>query len=278
MGVTHNSNIQKREPSWGSVDKTSLPRVAFADHGDSRKKSSWSFPHHHIFDGTKKDENGIWQNGTMFLNSGGLKAAWAAAMGARSGEHASPHIIAHLRTHRRNIGVEKMGAKSNRKMSPMVNYKKSLESDLTSFDIEKELAFMLATQDLEISFHGKKKEKDFMPVKQPTRPLRYQIDESDGVSSSAGNLSQDQLADLQDPNSGLLELGDLEFEKTELEQIAIQSPEKDNSPQKPIEINPGNPMPDPGNAAAMALMKKMLPLIGVLDIRGLWQVRVDGGR
>ena len=90
MSFAHASTVQKGEPSWGSVDKTALPRVAFAGHGEPGKKSSWSYPHHQISGGTTKDKDGIWSNGTMYLSSGGLNAAWAAANGARSGQNADP--------------------------------------------------------------------------------------------------------------------------------------------------------------------------------------------
>jgi len=35
MALTHNSKLADNEPDWGSVDKTKLPRNAFADQGES---------------------------------------------------------------------------------------------------------------------------------------------------------------------------------------------------------------------------------------------------
>jgi hypothetical protein len=91
--MAHNSTLKKGEPSWGSVDKTKLPRSAFADQGDSEKKSTWKYPHHWV------------SGGTMYLHRGGLAAAWAAAQGARSGKQASSAIKAHLQRHRKAIGM-----------------------------------------------------------------------------------------------------------------------------------------------------------------------------
>lgn len=99
----HNSQLAKNEPSWGSVDKTKLPRTAFAEKGDT-KKSSWGFPHHWV-QGGKVGDAGIYTSGVMYLHKGGLKAAWAAANGARSGQEASPAVKAHLRTHMAAIGM-----------------------------------------------------------------------------------------------------------------------------------------------------------------------------
>jgi hypothetical protein len=48
------------------VDKSALPREAFADQGEAGKKSTWGYPHHGIKAGTEKDEDGMWTNGEMF--------------------------------------------------------------------------------------------------------------------------------------------------------------------------------------------------------------------
>lgn len=106
MVFTHNSKTEDGEPGWGSVDKTKLPRKAFADMGEADKKSTWSYPHHWIKNG-KVGEDGVYESGDMFLHKGGLNAAWAAAQGARSGNKASPEIISHLNTHRKALGLEK---------------------------------------------------------------------------------------------------------------------------------------------------------------------------
>ena len=106
MAHNHNSKTADNEPAWSSVDKTALPRNAFADMGDPDKKSTWKFPHHWIKGGTKKDDNGIWIDGEMYLHRGGLNAAWAAANGARSGEKASQAVIDHLQRHRKALGMD----------------------------------------------------------------------------------------------------------------------------------------------------------------------------
>lgn len=103
---THNSKTAESEPEWGTVDKTKLPRAAFSA-GDPDKKSSWSYPHHHIVGGSKLDKNGCYMDGTMFLSKSGLNAAWAASQGARSGQKASPEIISHLEAHRKALGLDK---------------------------------------------------------------------------------------------------------------------------------------------------------------------------
>lgn len=107
MAFSHNSKLAKSEPSWGGVKKTALPRAAFADKGEADKKSSWKFPHHWVQNGEDTDGDGVYDAGTMFLHRGGLRAAWAAANGARSGQEASPAVKAHLRRHMVDIGMGK---------------------------------------------------------------------------------------------------------------------------------------------------------------------------
>ena len=106
LGFEHNSRLAKSEPSWGSVDKTKLPRAAFADRGDAAKKSSWKYPHHWVSGGKTGDE-GIFVSGTMYLHKGGLRAALSAAGGARSGDKAGHGVVAHLRRHAAAIGMGK---------------------------------------------------------------------------------------------------------------------------------------------------------------------------
>ena len=102
--LSHDSKLAPSEPSWGSVDKTKLPRAAFAEQGDPDKKSTWGFPHHWVKNG-KLGPDGVYTSGTMYLHRGGLAAAWQAARGARSGKQASPAVKAHLQSHRRAIGM-----------------------------------------------------------------------------------------------------------------------------------------------------------------------------
>ena len=106
MALTHNSKLADNEPDWGSVDKTKLPRNAFADQGEPDKKSTWAYPHHWVENGGNLDENGVYTSGDMYLHKGGLNAAWAAAQGARSGEKASQEVIDHLQAHRKAIGAD----------------------------------------------------------------------------------------------------------------------------------------------------------------------------
>ncbi len=103
--LTHTSVVADREPSWGSVDKTKLPRGAYAERGEAGKKSSWGFPHHFVVGGSVGDD-GIYTTGTMYLHKGGLNAAWAAAQGARSGQEASSAVKAHLQRHRSALGLK----------------------------------------------------------------------------------------------------------------------------------------------------------------------------
>lgn len=106
MLFAHNSTVADGEPDWGGVDKTALPRAAFADPGDAGQKSTWGFPHHWVKGGGAKDDNGVYTSGTMYLHAGGLNAAWSAAQGGRSGQKASPAVIAHLAAHRRALGLD----------------------------------------------------------------------------------------------------------------------------------------------------------------------------
>jgi len=100
MAFTHNSNIAESEPSWDAVNKTKLPRMAFADHGEPGKKSTWKYPHHWVQNGGNEDTNGVYTTGTMYLHVGGWQAAINAAHGARSGEKASAGVQRHLEEHR----------------------------------------------------------------------------------------------------------------------------------------------------------------------------------
>jgi HK97 family phage major capsid protein len=103
--LTHNSTVADNEPDWGSVDKTKLPRNAFAREGEPDKKSTWGFPHHWVKGGEVGDGD-VYTSGTLYLHQGGLNAAWAAAQGAHSGEKAEASVIAHLNAHRKALGLE----------------------------------------------------------------------------------------------------------------------------------------------------------------------------
>jgi len=106
VNFKHNNSVADSEPSWGSVDKTKLPRVAFANMGSEGQKSTWGYPHHWVQGGGNPSDAGVYTTGTMYLHKGGLNAAWAAAQGARSGQEASSAIKSHLDAHRRAIRVQ----------------------------------------------------------------------------------------------------------------------------------------------------------------------------
>jgi len=106
MALTHNSTLADKEPAWSSVDKTKLPRNAYADMGDPDKKSSWRYPHHWVKDGKTGGKHGIFISGTMYLHKGGLRSALQAAGGARSGKKESNSSVkAHLARHSKAIGM-----------------------------------------------------------------------------------------------------------------------------------------------------------------------------
>ena len=110
MSFTHNSTVAKNEPDWGGVDKTKLPRVAFADKGEDNAKSTWTYPHHWVEGGGSPDDNGCYTTGTLYLHQGGLNAAWSAANGGHTGKKASSEVITHLSAHRKALGLDKQQA------------------------------------------------------------------------------------------------------------------------------------------------------------------------
>ena len=111
---SHNSTLADSEPDWGGVDKTALPRNAFADEGHPFKKSTWSYPHHWVKNGGGKDDQGIFTTGTMYLHKGGLNAAWSAAQGGRSGQEASSAVKSHLQAHRSALGLKDNASSGDR--------------------------------------------------------------------------------------------------------------------------------------------------------------------
>jgi hypothetical protein len=118
FSLNHNSTLEKNEPDWGNVDKTKLPRAAFARKGEANKKSTWGFPHHWVKGGGKTNKDGIYTDGTMYLHRGGLAAAWAAANGGRSGQKAEASVLHHLNAHRKAVGMgeEKKGKEAEESM------------------------------------------------------------------------------------------------------------------------------------------------------------------
>lgn len=104
----HSNETADNEPGWGNVDKAALPEVSFvweAPGTETDKKSTWKYPHHWIENAGNKNEAGIWTTGQLKLHEGGLRAAWAAAMGARSDSLAPASVINHLQAHRKALGL-----------------------------------------------------------------------------------------------------------------------------------------------------------------------------
>jgi hypothetical protein len=108
--LSHDDVCQQNEPAWGDVDQDKLPRSAFADPGDASDPESWKFAHHHITDGKVDEATGRFTSGTMWLNRGGLNAAWSALLEFREGDGQEyqdrPEVVEHLRAHRRALGME----------------------------------------------------------------------------------------------------------------------------------------------------------------------------
>lgn len=132
IAFSHNSTVDDNEPDWGSVDKTKLPRVAFADEGEPDKKSTWKYPHHFVKGGSNTDEDGIYTNGTLYLHRGGLAAAWVAANGGRSGEKAPNKVLDHLDTHRAAIGMGEEHKKKSQGAGMVLSYRNARNAEATA--------------------------------------------------------------------------------------------------------------------------------------------------
>jgi len=125
FALSHNSELGKNEPRWGTVDKTKLPRAAFAVKGDPAKKSTWGYPHHWV-QGGKVGKDGVYASGTMYLHRGGLAAAWQRAN--QQGNSISASAKAHLNKHRKDIG---MGEKNTEVPAKAMSF--SLERESVEF-------------------------------------------------------------------------------------------------------------------------------------------------
>lgn len=141
LAFTHNSKLAKSEPEWGTVNKSELPRLAFARKGEADKKSSWGFGHHWVQGGADPDKDGILDTGTLYLHKGGLNAAWSAAMGGRSGQKAEPAVIAHLRKHFSDLGIKKAALQA---LSATLD----VEVDIEALDAELIAGGFLTAEDL----------------------------------------------------------------------------------------------------------------------------------
>jgi len=91
----HNRLPQFAIPRWPEVDKSELPREAFA-YAPGSDRGEWKLPHHFVRDGT------------MYLHRGGVIAAWAALNGARTGKpmRVPGQVRRHLEAARRALGLE----------------------------------------------------------------------------------------------------------------------------------------------------------------------------
>lgn len=80
------------------------------------------------------------------------------------------------------------------------------------------------------------------------------------------NLSQNQLDDFQNPNSEFVEVSDLK------PNVGVEhATGSDKSPQRPAEVNPGEPiLVNPDNAERMR--KHLLPMLTIMDSRDLFRL------
>lgn len=105
------NTLAKVEPKWGEVDKTKLPREAFADQGETDKKSTWRYPHHYVQGGGDLDANGTYSSGKFYLHRGGLAAARQRA----AQNNLTGAALKHLNDHAKAIG---MGEEKKKEDSP----------------------------------------------------------------------------------------------------------------------------------------------------------------
>ena len=132
------SKTADSEPNWGDVNKTKLPRQAFADQGDPQNKSTWKYPHHWVRNGGVLNDDGVYTTGDMYLHKGGLNAAWAAAQGARSGQEASSAVKAHLQAHRRALDLNTQ----NNEEDVMAGEKKCCEEKVNALIANEDTTFV----------------------------------------------------------------------------------------------------------------------------------------
>ena len=97
MSFAHNSVTTNDEPQWAEVDKTKLPREAFAEMGDEGKPSTWKVAHHWVKNGKDPDSAGRPTEGQMYLHTGGLCGGGAPR------PRADPEVVKHLEAHRKAL-------------------------------------------------------------------------------------------------------------------------------------------------------------------------------
>jgi len=91
----HNRIPRFPMPRWSEVDKSKLPREAFA-YAPTEDRQTWKLPHHFLHEGK------------MYLHRGGVIAAWAALNGAHTGRpmDVPSYVRSHLLAARRALGLE----------------------------------------------------------------------------------------------------------------------------------------------------------------------------
>lgn len=106
----HTNEIDENEPSWGSVNKETLPIVAFTwekTGTDPEKKGTWDYAHHWVKSPGEPNDFGVVTSGTLLLHQGGLRAAWVKALETRGETEADREVLNHLQFHRKAIGLDK---------------------------------------------------------------------------------------------------------------------------------------------------------------------------
>lgn len=106
MAFRHSfTNFKDSEPAWGTVKKTTLPRIAYAVKGEPDKVSTWKLPHHYVKNGSGNDDNKRFTDGDLIVHKRGVSAAVAAMNGARTGRpmNIKASERAHLMRHREAI-------------------------------------------------------------------------------------------------------------------------------------------------------------------------------
>lgn len=89
-------------PRWSAVNKSELPRNAFA-YAPTPLRKDWKLPHHFV------------RNGKMYLHRGGVIAAWAALNGAHTGRpmplpgYVRAHLVAARRAVKSGYGERDTG-------------------------------------------------------------------------------------------------------------------------------------------------------------------------
>lgn len=100
---SHSSKFEDNEPNWTNIEKSSLPKISFADNKNV-SKNLWKYPHHFVKNGTKS-ENGTFVSGELFLSKSGLDEALNSALA----DKAPKEVISHLQNHKAALELNKAG-------------------------------------------------------------------------------------------------------------------------------------------------------------------------